>query len=209
MKKLTYLFIAALCIASVTAWCRDFDNGIAPYDRGWVQTDSATFYDYCSNDKGTVTEFYCVNDTPQSQNFQCLTGCQNYYWHTISTLYPLNLTYYNGVLGFIIKHDIGQCNPTSPYFDVVQGSPVVVEPVINNTNETSENETNETEPTEPECSHDWQCSHPKHCIEGSCQFKHCCHDWQCSSDEFCAGNHCQDVVCHHGYVWNHKCVKFH
>jgi len=62
-------------------------------------------------------------------------------------------------------------------------------------------------PPEPECSWDWQCPTSKHCIAGTCQFKHCEHDCQCDWNEFCAGNHCQDVVCHNGIIINHECVK--
>ena len=230
MKQLIYLIAALTLLPFSLAYCFDYDNGVAPYQYGFIETSTGLFPDYCNHATGVVTEMYCLEDTGVSKDIKCLNGCNNIKVTKLETLYPLNFTYWLGRTSLVLDKELGYCFPSSPYLDVIPHSynAIVIENPI--TNETPENETNETEPEcyenedcqegyecvegscqeiieEPDCYFDSDCPPSKHCIDGSCQFKHCNHDWQCERDEGCFGHHCQDVVCgFHKCVWNHGCV---
>lgn len=178
MNKAIYIGLLLAILPFATAQCYDFDNGIMPYLWGFVVNEQFTINDYCHKDMSVVTEYYCNNGSIASVDFKCDNGCNNKYIYSFLSLYPANMTYYNGLTFLEINNTIGACNSHPSPSKIALATPIISE----NNNEA--NETNETE------------------------VQKCCNDYQCATDEKCINHVCTEISCNHGFICNHKCISY-
>ncbi len=129
-----------------TEFCSDTDGGLDYYVKGNVNSLNLTYVDYCSG--LTLTEYYCINTSVQSVNYNCPQQCIN-----------------------------GACTQTPPTeycTDTDGGIDYYVKGYINSTNGTYTDQclTNTTTLTEYYCYNqtpqttNYNC--PQQCINGAC-----------------------------------------
>lgn len=111
MKKLIMSMIGVVALLSllavVNAQVYDSDNGIKPFQYGWVEWDGIRLFDYCTGN--ILTEYYVVNGgTTKTIDYNCTKGCMTNYLKDIKSLYPNNVSVY-GYPYIFIGHNVAFC----------------------------------------------------------------------------------------------------